>query len=66
MWSYVLVCLIYLCVIGIGSAILWLHVNFWVDAEKPLLAFLTLPFCIIVALINLILIIRDNIRYRFI
>jgi len=46
---------IYLFVIGVGSAILWLHIEFW--DNHPLLAFLTLPFCPIFALIDLILII---------
>lgn len=62
MWSYVLEYFIYLCVAGVVLTILWLHASFWVNAEKPLLAFLTLPFCIIVALINVILIIRDSIQ----
>ena len=55
MYLEILYIFIYLFVIGIGSAILWLHIEFW--DNHPLLAFLTLPFCPIFALIDLILII---------
>lgn len=55
---------IYLLVVGIGSTILWLHIEFWEDVGHPLFAFLTLPFCPIIALIDLIIIIKDNIKYK--
>lgn len=57
MWLDILDIFIYLFIIGIGSAILWLHVDFWEEIDHPLFAFLTLPFCPIIALIDLILII---------
>lgn len=64
MWLKILYIFIYLFAIGIGSAILWLRIKFWEDIDCPLFAFLTLPFCPIIALIDLILIIKDNIKYK--
>lgn len=64
MWGEILYVFVYLFVIGIGLSILWLHVEFWEDIDLPLFAFLTLPFCPIIALIDLILIIKDNIKYK--
>jgi len=50
---------IYLFVIGIGISILWLHADFWVDIDHPLFAFLTLPFCPIIALIKVVINVVD-------
>ena len=64
MWSEILYVFVYLFVIGIGASILWLHIDFWIEIGHPLFTFLTLPFCPIIAFINLILIIKDNIKYK--
>jgi hypothetical protein len=55
---------IILCVASISATILWLHIDFWDNIDCTLLMFLTLPFCIVIAFIDLILIIKDNIKYK--
>lgn len=55
---------IILCAGSVVASILWLHIDFWTNIDSPLLMFLTLPFCIIIAFINLILIVKDNIKYK--
>ena len=62
MWDYILGIFILLSVIGIIGTLLYLHVNFWIDVDHQILAFLTLPFFVIFGLIQLVIEIKCSIE----